>query len=125
MFFCVFLTVILPFFCFFAVDCEPREFGVAPQLFCDDPFYDPYVADGHMPLHITRNYNGQYSGNHGIHSRYESNMIDEFENEISYDGQEIHCINDVRNYVFTYLYQNYTYVDSILLAGKPCLYWFS
>ncbi len=34
-----------------------------------------YVADGHMPLHITRNYNGQYSGNNGIHSRYESTMI--------------------------------------------------
>jgi len=26
-----------------------------------------YVADGFMPLHITRNYNGQFTGNNGIH----------------------------------------------------------
>jgi hypothetical protein len=29
-----------------------------------------YVADSHQPLHLTLNYNGQFSGNDGIHSRY-------------------------------------------------------
>jgi hypothetical protein len=34
-----------------------------------------YVGDANMPLHCTVNYNGQNTGNTGIHSRYESTMI--------------------------------------------------
>jgi len=45
-----------------------------------------YIGDSHMPLHITRNYNGQYTGQYGVHSRYESNMIGTFQNQIVYDG---------------------------------------
>jgi len=75
-----------------------------------------YVADGHMPLHITYNYNGQYSGNNGIHSRYESTMINSYASQINYNGYPIEEIQDVRQYIFDYLYSNYTYVDSVLNA---------
>lgn len=75
-----------------------------------------YVADGHMPLHITSNYNGQYTGNDGIHSRYESTMINANINQITYTGNYITAIDDVNQYVFDYLYVNHQYVDSILLA---------
>jgi len=34
-----------------------------------------YVADAFAPLHATRNYNGQLTGNDGIHELYESAMI--------------------------------------------------
>jgi hypothetical protein len=34
-----------------------------------------YVGDAAQPLHCTLNYNGQLSGNTGIHSRYESTMM--------------------------------------------------
>jgi hypothetical protein len=34
-----------------------------------------YVADIEQPLHCTENYDGQLSGNNGIHSRYESTMM--------------------------------------------------
>ena len=34
-----------------------------------------YVGDGHMPLHLTTNYDGQLTEQKGIHSRYESKMI--------------------------------------------------
>ena len=37
-----------------------------------------YLADLHMPLHCTRNYNGQDTGQHGIHSRFESDMTKAF-----------------------------------------------
>jgi FlgD Ig-like domain len=33
-----------------------------------------YVADTHSPLHLTVNYNGQLTGQNGIHSRHESQM---------------------------------------------------
>ena len=75
-----------------------------------------YVGDGHMPLHITRNYNGQYSGNDGIHSRYESTMINAFGAGILYDGYAISFVEDVDQYIFDYLYLNYVFVDSVLAS---------
>ncbi len=35
-----------------------------------------YVGDANQPLHCTQNFDGQYTGNGGIHSRYESEMMD-------------------------------------------------
>ena len=75
-----------------------------------------YVADGHMPLHITANYDGQFTGNYGIHSRYESAMINTYITNILYEGDAISAIPDINQYIFDYLYFNYTYVDSVLAA---------
>jgi len=75
-----------------------------------------YVGDGHMPLHITRNYNGQMTGNNGIHSRYESTMINNHINDILYSGEPMDVIPNVNEYIFNYLYSNYIYVDSVLAA---------
>jgi hypothetical protein len=75
-----------------------------------------YVADGHMPLHITRNYDGQYTGNNGIHSRYESTMINSYISQISYTGENISQISDVNQYIFDYIYSNYQYVDDVIDA---------
>lgn len=76
-----------------------------------------YVADGHMPLHISANYDGQKTGNSGIHSRYESNMVGSYQTQLSnYTGDSVHAISNVTNYVFNYIYANHHYVDSVLIA---------
>ena len=75
-----------------------------------------YVADGHMPLHITRNYDGDYTGNDGIHSRFESTMINTYISQITYSGDYIGEISDVNQYVFDYIYNNYQYVESVIAA---------
>jgi hypothetical protein len=77
-----------------------------------------YVADGHMPLHLTVNYNGQLTGNKGIHSRYESSMINRYIAHIQFDSVGIELLTDVRDYVFDYMYSCYPYVDSILIADN-------
>ena len=77
-----------------------------------------YVGDAHMPLHITKNYNGQLSGQNGVHSRYESSMIDKYSSQISYTADSISYIDDVSDYVFNMIYNNYKYVDSVLSADK-------
>jgi len=75
-----------------------------------------YVGDGHMPLHITKNYDGQETGNDGIHSRYETSMIDYYVSQIIYSGDTLAVIPNVTQYIFDYLYVNYTYIDSVLAA---------
>ena len=42
-----------------------------------------YVADGHMPLHISANFDGQNTGNSGIHSRYETSMVSTYQTELN------------------------------------------
>jgi hypothetical protein len=75
-----------------------------------------YVADAHMPLHITRNYNGQYTGQSGIHSRFESNMINRYSSQINYSGFPVQFISSADDFVFQFIYENYAYVDSVLQA---------
>jgi hypothetical protein len=90
-----------------------RDFEYAKVLAAD---LGHYVGDGHMPLHITKNYDGQYTGNNGIHSRYESSMVNAFIDDIIYSGDSISHIGNVNAYIFEYLYSNYHYIDSILMA---------
>ncbi|QQS36611.1 MAG: T9SS type A sorting domain-containing protein [Ignavibacteriales bacterium] len=73
-----------------------------------------YIGDMHMPLHLTRNYNGQYTGQSGVHSRYESDMINRYSNQISYAGDSVFYITDISEFVFETVYENYLYVDSVL-----------
>lgn len=77
-----------------------------------------YVADGHMPMHLTRNYDGQFTGNKGIHFRYEIKMIKLYKDQITYDGTPAEKIDNVEEYIFNYIYQNYPYMDSILTADN-------
>lgn len=98
------------------VNCFKRRNFDKAVIFAADLGH--YVADGHMPLHITRNYDGQFSDNKGIHSRYESTMINAYISQISYQGAETTEIPDVRQFVFNYLYANYAYVASVLAADN-------
>jgi hypothetical protein len=77
-----------------------------------------YVGDAHVPLHITRNYNGQYSNQIGVHSRYESIMIERYDHEIFYNGNSMAYIQDISDYVFNMIYDNYIYVDSVLIGDR-------
>ncbi|MFH0864747.1 MAG: T9SS type A sorting domain-containing protein [Bacteroidota bacterium] len=76
-----------------------------------------YVGDAHMPLHLTENYNGQMTGQYGVHSRYESYMVYYFLNYITnYSGETVNQISNVNSYMFNYIYFNQPYVDSVLAA---------
>lgn len=77
-----------------------------------------YVADSHMPLHITKNYNGQLTGQTGVHSRYETNLISTYQNQITYSYDSAVYVDNVEEYVFNFLYGNYNYVDSVLYADS-------
>lgn len=97
-------------------NCMIRLDFAKAQIFAADLGH--YVADGHMPLHITNNYNGQLTGNTGIHSRYESTMINGHISEFVYTGTDAVFVTDVNQYIFDYLYENYPYCDSILEADN-------
>ncbi|HVN80770.1 MAG TPA: hypothetical protein VMW38_17390 [Terriglobia bacterium] len=43
-----------------------------------------YVADSYVPFHATRNYDGQLTGNLGIHARWETQLVERFEQQIQH-----------------------------------------
>lgn len=96
--------------------CMQRHDVARAKIFAADLGH--YVADGHMPLHITRNYNGQLTGNTGIHSRYESTMINAFIPQFNYPGESATLVTHVNQYIFDYLYASHMYCDSVLAADN-------
>ncbi|HOJ37560.1 MAG TPA: T9SS type A sorting domain-containing protein [Ignavibacteriales bacterium] len=98
------------------VNCFKRNDITKAQFFAADISH--YIADAHMPLHLTKNYDGQYTNQQGIHSRYESNMISQYKNQINFIFFATHKINDIRNYTFEYIFNNFSYIDSVLNADN-------
>ena len=43
-----------------------------------------YIGDAHVPLHTTENYNGQLSGQEGIHAFWESRLPEMFSDEFDF-----------------------------------------
>jgi hypothetical protein len=81
-----------------------------------------YIADAHQPLHATQYYNGYTSkygsGSSGIHSRYESAMINSYQSSILIDSSEVHLIPNPLDTAFAIMYQSNSYVDSIYIADQ-------
>ncbi len=78
-----------------------------------------YIADAHVPLHTTRNYNGQYTNQKGIHSFWESRLPELF-SENSYDffvGKATY-IEDATTHYWDIILESHRYVDSVLLIEQ-------
>ena len=75
-----------------------------------------YVADSHQPLHLALNYNGQLTGNQGIHSRYESSMINPHLPDLPLATGAARYWPNLNDSVFAYIDETYPYVDSIMIA---------
>ncbi|MBI4811469.1 MAG: T9SS type A sorting domain-containing protein [Ignavibacteriales bacterium] len=75
-----------------------------------------YVADAHQPLHCTENYDGWSTGNGGIHSRYETYMINTFQSSISIHSETVRYITSPIDFAFEFIYSSNALVDSLLAA---------
>lgn len=80
-----------------------------------------YIEDMHNPLHLTDNHNGQYTGNTGIHSRYETQMISRNLNSLTFDTVEAAHQPSVIDDVFDGIDVHYQLVDDIMAADDVAL----
>lgn len=80
-----------------------------------------YVADGFMPLHTTANYDGQFTGQTGVHSRYEEVMVDPYIDDISIKETPDKRVDQVQSFIFEYLYDNTSKNEPILQADIDAL----
>jgi hypothetical protein len=64
-----------------------------------------YIADGHQPMHTIMNYNGQMTGQKGIHFRYESIMVDSNLSQIAtdFEAEKAKYIDNKLDFIFNYI----------------------
>lgn len=75
-----------------------------------------YVADSHQALHLTLNYNGQLTGNYGIHSRYETNMMNPRLDQIVFEDSIAGYWTTPMDSIFSYIGAIYPIVDLVMAA---------
>jgi hypothetical protein len=77
-----------------------------------------YIQDAHQPFHATNNYDGQLTGNSGIHSRFERDLIEKFSTRLQLTPAPIKPILDARERAFDVLVDSFSHVDTILKADS-------
>ena len=75
-----------------------------------------YIQDAHQPLHASVNYDGQMTGNTGIHARFETALFDRFQSRLTIRPAPPSPILNSRDAAFDALLSSYQQVDSILKA---------
>jgi hypothetical protein len=80
-----------------------------------------YLQDAHVPFHATNNYDGQLTGQHGIHARFESILIERFESRLALGPQAPKPIAHIRDFMFDTLLAGYKLVDPVLAADKAAI----
>jgi hypothetical protein len=80
-----------------------------------------YIQDAHQPLHATDNYDGAATGNHGIHARFERDLIERFEARLRLDPAAPKAITNPRDASFAVLLQSYQLVDALLAADSEAI----
>lgn len=73
-----------------------------------------YVADAHVPLHLTLNYNGQLTNQTGIHALWESRLPELFGNQYNYFAGRARYIDDPLKEAFRICRSSFAEVDSVL-----------
>jgi len=77
-----------------------------------------YVGDLHQPFHTTENFDGQLTGQLGIHSRFESDLVNLYLEQVSLSKAAPHNLGPVLPKLQDMAVESYQWVDSILLADR-------
>jgi hypothetical protein len=80
-----------------------------------------YIADAHVPLHSVLNYNGQLTGQTGIHYRWESDLFLRYQNTLVLKPGPLRRIQNERDYIFETLLESSQLVPAVLAADKEAI----
>jgi len=77
-----------------------------------------YIGDAHMPLHTSANYNGQLTNQKGIHSLFESAIVEKFGKKYNYYTGEAQYIENVDKAIWDMIYDSHSLVEPLLLTDR-------
>ena len=77
-----------------------------------------YVSDAHVPLHTTKNYNGQLTNQKGIHAFWESRLPELFADDYDYLVGTAEYQYSVLDVAWNAVESSFNSLDSVLLFDK-------
>src|SRR5688500_10932790 len=80
-----------------------------------------YVADAHVPLHAVLNYNGQLTGQTGIHYRWEEELFARYQKQLVLRPGALRRIANERDFIFDVLLESSQLADDVLAADKKAI----
>ena len=80
-----------------------------------------YIQDAYQPLHATNNYDGQLTGQNGVHARFESALFERFSSRIAVAPAPPKPILAARDAAFDALLSSYQQVSALLAADKAAI----
>jgi hypothetical protein len=79
-----------------------------------------YIADANQPFHAALNYDGQLTGQWGIHSRFETELFERYESKLHLTP-EVASMGNPREFAFSALTASFALVQPILDADKAAV----
>jgi hypothetical protein len=80
-----------------------------------------YASDAHVPFHAALNYDGQLTGQWGIHSRFESELFERYLPKLKIDPKPIVPVKNARDFMFESLLTSFPLVQPVLDADKAAV----
>jgi hypothetical protein len=80
-----------------------------------------YMQDATQPLHASNNYDGQLTGQRGLHSRFERDLIERFESRLTVSPAPLRSIASARDVAFDTLLASHQLVATVLAADKEAV----
>lgn len=80
-----------------------------------------YVGDGHVPLHSVVNYDGQRTGQNGIHNRWESELFERYRAKLTIAPMPPKPVTDPRTFMFEVLLASNRLSDGVLEADSKAV----
>jgi hypothetical protein len=80
-----------------------------------------YIADAHVPLHAVLNYNGQLTGQTGLHNRWEDELFVRYQKQLVLKPGPLKRIQNERDFVFETLLESSQLVPALLAADKEAI----
>lgn len=80
-----------------------------------------YVGDSFQPFHAAVNYDGQVTGQQGIHARFETELFARYQARLRIDPAPVTQIPNAREFIFGALTDSFTHVDAILAADREAV----
>ncbi len=80
-----------------------------------------YIQDATQPFHSSINYDGQLTGQNGLHSRFERDLFERYESRLTITPAAPKAVTNPRDTSFEILMASYQLVDSVLKADKEAI----
>jgi hypothetical protein len=85
------------------------------------PVVGHYIQDANQPLHASNNYDGQLTGNTGVHSRFEADLIERYLSRLSINPAAPRTVTSARDAAFDALIAANRSVDAIIKADSAAI----